>query len=281
MIKQRTDPKTWLTITVDGNVIEQHIDQFPDGSFRWNLLDLPEVFDKVGVLITLKTTIPEAIMAIYQALSALDAVYIVSEVTLEVQTLPDQRADRAEKVGMSIPARSTAAMLAGTGVDTIVIYDAHSPVIVNYLKRYFHGVLIHIPPVVLFADKIHNINRDTPTHIVAVDKGSIQRAETAAAEFGASVIYMDKIRDEGKVTGHAIVAYDPKNKPGKESIIWIVDDLCDGGATFISAADVILSNFEYWELNLFVTHGLFSKGKEELNRHFENVVAYFDYSEGN
>ena len=279
MIKQRTDPKTWLNITVDGNVIEQHIDQFPDGSFRWNLLDLPEAFDKVHVLITLKTTLPEAIMAVYQALSALDAVYIVSEVTLEVQTLPDQRADRAEKEGMSIPARSTAAMLAGTGVDSIIIYDAHSPVIVDYLKRYFRGVLIHIPPVTLFASEMGN--RRTPTHIVAVDKGSIQRAETAAAEFGASVIYMDKIREEGKVIGHGIVAYDPDNKPDSRSVIWIVDDLCDGGATFISAAEVILSNFECWELNLFVTHGLFSKGKEELNRHFENVVAYFDYSEGN
>lgn len=279
MIKQRTDPKTWLTITVDGNVIEQHIDQFPDGSFRWNLLDLPEAFDKVNVLITLKTTLPEAIMAVYQALSALDAAYIVSEVTLEVQTLPDQRADRAEKEGMSVPARATAAMLAGTGVDSIIIYDAHSPVIVNYLKRYFYGVLIHIPPVQLFSPKILEGKR-TPTHIVAVDKGSIQRAETVAADFDASVIYMDKIREDGKVVGHEILNW-TKKAPEHDSIIWIVDDLCDGGATFISAADVIFDRFEYEELNLFVTHGLFSKGKEELSRHFDNVVAYFDYSEGN
>lgn len=276
MIKQRTDPKTWLTITVDGNVIEQHIDQFPDGSFRWNLLDLPEAFDKVHVLITLKTTLPEAIMAVYQALSALDAVYIVSEVTLEVQTLPDQRADRAEKEGMSIPARSTAAMLAGTGVDSIIIYDAHSPVIVDYLKRYFMGYLVHVPAVNLFASKMED--RRTPTHIVAVDKGSIQRAETVAAEFDASVIYMDKIRENGNVVGHEILSWN-KQVPEHDSIIWIVDDLCDGGATFISAADVIFDRFEYEELNLFVTHGLFSKGKEELNRHFDNVVAYFDYSE--
>ncbi len=278
MIKQRTDPKTWLTITVDGNVIEQHIDQFPDGSFRWNLLDLPEAFDKVHVLITLKTTLPEAIMAVYQALSALDAVYIVSEVTLEVQTLPDQRADRAEKKGMSIPARATAAMLAGTGVDSIIIYDAHSPVIVDYLKRYFMGYLVHVPAVSLFASKMED--RRTPTHIVAVDKGSIQRAETVAAEFDASVIYMDKVRENGNVVGHEILSWN-KQAPEHDSIIWVVDDLCDGGATFISAADVIFDRFEYEELNLFVTHGLFSKGKEELNRHFENVVAYFDYSEGN
>lgn len=279
MIKQRTDPKTWLTITVDGKLIEQNIDQFPDGSFRWNLLDLPHTYDRAQVIITLKTTLPEAIMAVYQALSALDAVYIVSHVTLQIQTLPDQRADRAEKQGMSVPARATAAMLAGTNVDRMIIYDAHSPVIVDYLKRYFHGVLIHISPGTLFASKMED--RRTPTHIVAVDKGSIQRAETAAAEFGASVIYMDKIRDEGKVTGHGIVSYDPQYKPNRESIIWIVDDLCDGGATFISAADVITGNFDSLELNLFVTHGLFSKGKEELSRHFDNVVAHFDYSEGN
>lgn len=43
----------------------------------------------------------------------------------------------------------------------------------------------------------------------------------------------------------------------------IVDDICDGGATFVLAADA-LREIEIKEIFLFVTHGIFSKGIEVL-----------------
>ena len=41
--------------------------------------------------------------------------------------------------------------------------------------------------------------------------------------------------------------------------ILIVDDICDGGMTFIKVAEV-LKNFGTKQIDLAVSHGLFSKG---------------------
>ena len=45
----------------------------------------------------------------------------------------------------------------------------------------------------------------------------------------------------------------------------IVDDICDGGATFIHLAEA-LYNAEAYSVDLFVTHGLFTKGLDVLRR---------------
>lgn len=45
--------------------------------------------------------------------------------------------------------------------------------------------------------------------------------------------------------------------------ILIVDDMCDGGATFIALAK-LLEELEVNEINLYVSHGIFSKGLDVL-----------------
>ena len=62
--------------------------------------------------------------------------------------------------------------------------------------------------------------------------------------------------------------------------LFVIDDLCDGGRTFIElskAIDVSLNSVkgEYTK-TLFITHGLFTKGRELVEKHFNNVYAYND-----
>lgn len=49
----------------------------------------------------------------------------------------------------------------------------------------------------------------------------------------------------------------------KEKTILIVDDICDGGRTFIEAAK-LLKRENAGDIHLYVTHGIFSKGLEVL-----------------
>jgi ribose-phosphate pyrophosphokinase len=51
----------------------------------------------------------------------------------------------------------------------------------------------------------------------------------------------------------------------------IIDDICDGGRTFIEISKA-LSGFQ-GELHLFVTHGIFSKGFDELFKHFTKIYT--------
>ena len=275
-MKQRTDPHSWLAVSN----CTVRVDEFPDGSFRFNLDGLDQLTytdpNMLSFTITLKTTLPEAIMAVYQVISALDGYFGAVNIVLVIETLPDQRADRIEKDGMSIPAQATAAMIAGMGVQYVEVYDPHSPVITQCLIDF--GVPVRIvPPTECFNRTLGSgVKID---HVVAVDKGAVQRAEAVAKFYDAGIIYADKTRVEGKIVGHEIV--DQIGYVNKGDTIWVIDDLCDGGATFINIAKALREEFKFGELKLYVTHGLFSRGKEELFKHFTEIHSLFDRSEQN
>src|SRR5574339_2295 len=92
-------------------------------------------------------------------------------------------------------------------------------------------------------------------------------------------IILDKKRDQdsGKIVGHELSDGDKLivDKIDKQKIL-MIDDICDGGATFISAAEAIkrvnytLSK-EY--MYLAVSHGIFSKGLKDLCQHFNDFYT--------
>lgn len=63
----------------------------------------------------------------------------------------------------------------------------------------------------------------------------------------------------------------------KNSNLLIVDDICDGGATFIAIAEA-LKSLSPKKIDLMVSHGVFSKGLEKLHEYFENLYTTDSYS---
>ncbi len=62
--------------------------------------------------------------------------------------------------------------------------------------------------------------------------------------------------------------------PGK---YLVVDDICDGGGTFLGLADKFWKQTSISTLDLYVTHGIFSKGVRELLRMYHNVYSTDSY----
>jgi ribose-phosphate pyrophosphokinase len=61
------------------------------------------------------------------------------------------------------------------------------------------------------------------------------------------------------------------------SAVLIVDDICDGGGTFIGIAKALPKDVKKY---LYVTHGIFSKGLRELTGHFEHIYTTNSYPHG-
>jgi len=62
--------------------------------------------------------------------------------------------------------------------------------------------------------------------------------------------------------------------------IIVMDDLCDGGATFIATSEFIRKNFPNRKLFLSVTHGLFTRGVDHVADHYDKIYttnSYQDY----
>ncbi len=86
-------------------------------------------------------------------------------------------------------------------------------------------------------------------------------------------IILDKVRDQstGEITGLAIAE---GTKHAKGANILIIDDICDGGRTFIEAAK-LLYKWEAKEVNLYTTHGLYTKGLDCLRE--AGIKRIFNY----
>ena len=107
---------------------------------------------------------------------------------------------------------------------------------------------------------------DNDISFCAPDKGASIKVASVANGYTDNIIQLSKCRDvsTGNIQGIDIVSGDVKDKD-----ILIIDDICDGGMTFISAAEELKYNGAK-SVSLYVTHGIFSKGV----RSFKGIIDY-------
>lgn len=107
--------------------------------------------------------------------------------------------------------------------------------------------------------------------LIAPDAGAIKKIDKLAkrVHFCKGVVECSKRRDTK--TGHiSEVVVHANGLMGDEG--YVVDDICDGGGTFILLADA-------WKargggpLHLMVTHGFFTKGIEVLTPHYTTITT--------
>lgn len=111
--------------------------------------------------------------------------------------------------------------------------------------------------------------KDLYKAVIAPDKGAVARATDFARKIGVPVIIADKTRDflTGELDGFTC----PNLQDGDNYLV--VDDICDGGGTFNGLADVIKKQAPNVMLDLFVSHGIFSKGFTELHKRFDMIFT--------
>lgn len=173
---------------------------------------------------------------------------------------PAARADRGTPFG----ARVYAGIINSFNLDEVVVFDPHSPVIVEELNNV---------RVVGSAGLIGNFFGDTHdfTGVIAPDKGALERARAAAEVLGVPVYTATKERDfeTGKLKNFSI-----EGLPSDGNYL-IVDDICDGGGTFAGLAEA--SGLTKNQLSLWVSHGVFSGRAGENLKAFRRVYTTNSY----
>lgn len=142
----------------------------------------------------------------------------------------------------------------------ITIIDPHSDVT---------GQLPHVTQagVVNAWDKELDLFRDDPV-IIIPDQGATKKAQTWIG--GRDWLQGVKHRDmkTGNLSGFDVTVGGTLN--GRACLI--VDDICDGGGTFLGLASV-LKKKGAGSLKLAVTHGLFTKGTDHLFNVFDEIYT--------
>jgi len=185
-----------------------------------------------------------------------------------------QRQDRVNPDGDCLyTAKSVGKLINMLDLPRVMVLDPHSDV--------SHAVINRCQ--VFHVDDIweHHFGEDPHFYkaVVAADAGGVKRAARIAKLLKLPLKVADKKRDvsNGKITGFKIEDCSDLFTTHEEidgidqPHVLVVDDLCDGGGTFIGLEDVL--DKINLTADLFVTHGLFTKGTLELVNRYKKVIC--------
>lgn len=255
-----------MPILVNGSPIERF--NFPGGecSVRVKPNQLRE--DKI-VQITAVLYSSNDIMDLLLTVNAIRYLEYKSKIHLYIPYFPYARQDRVCNPGEALSLQVMANLINGLNCDEVVICDPHSRetkelVACNILSQ---AELIGSTPLRC----IIALNKLT---VVCPDEGAVLKIHTLNRYLPdeTEYVYCTKIRDTA--TGEILGVNVPNDVKDKSLII--IDDICDGGRTFIEIAKK-LQEYGAKEIFLYVTHGIFSKGLDVLRPYFTHVYCYHTF----
>lgn len=105
---------------------------------------------------------------------------------------------------------------------------------------------------------------------VVPDSGAMNKIpEDSSRKFIACVKKRDPVT--GKLSGFEVL--NTHFYVDHSDNLIVVDDICDGGGTFIGIAQELKKKYVINKLILYVTHGIFSKGFDELLKYYDGIIT--------
>lgn len=173
--------------------------------------------------------------------------------------------------------------------ESVTVLDPHSDVLEaclnNFKKVDNHALVKWALNTYQFDNKKKSGSYYQDFVLVSPDAGANKKIFKLAEQIGyrGDIITCSKSRDEnGKLSKVKVPWKNIANLENTDLII--IDDICDGGATFINIAKYIKENtstIKLGKIYLIITHGIFSKGFEELNKYFDGIYCTNSYVDMN
>ena len=291
---------SWESFTFKGG--EPHIKIGYDHDLLTRELDIAGMFN---VIITSRVESSEELIRVLLAKDALERTYPVDEIYLFIPYFPGARQDRDNGLGEPLTVKVFADLINNACFEAVEIFDAHSDVTPALIDRIYaadnhsfvHEALLHyienhdflVNEVIDEKDDAVNYNntiRRGNLIIISPDSGSNKKINKLCADLlhytetenalppNLQIVKCDKERDvaTGKLSGFTVYADDLEGKT-----CFIVDDICDGGGTFLGLAKK-LKEKNAGDLVLIVSHGIFSNGLLELDKVFDEVYTTDSFS---
>lgn len=254
-------------------ILEDEIGKFPGGEVYPRPLALNHThrgIDTKETTIRARLLSSDHIMSLLMLHDALerDGSFQGRTSILEIAYFPYARQDRVANKGESLSAAVMANLINGMCFDKVRILDPHSDITPALVEA------VEVVPARVPVRLYSQCNRVYEEGVYVIpDAGAEKKTREFAWSFGNPTPPLQATKNRctrtGKITGTALydngVVFD-----GPQDFV-IVDDICDGGWTFIELAKAIRARHTVRSLHLHVSHGIFSKGIEPILEHFDTV----------
>lgn len=249
--------------------IEFKVSQFPDGQQSIKITKVPEeadTNDEVQILSRMNSFRDvEVIICAAKALRGLG----VKDVSLYIPYCLGGRSDRKFEEGSINYIKEVIAPIVNMqNFHKVTIVDPHSDVLeacINNFEKESNFELVD------FALRDLGGNPDAYI-LVSPDAGAMKKIYAVSERTKISdIVVASKVRDVS--TGSIVYTDVPVTMTHAGKKFLIVDDICDGGRTFVEIAKNIREKFPEAEVYLIVTHGIFSNGYHELAKYFTGIYT--------
>lgn len=191
----------------------------------------------------------------------LDSCDATLEVRLLIPYLPYARQDKIVSNDTCFALYSFSKLLNSLAFSEVQVFDAHSEEASKMILNFWNCYPRYLYPYV--------INELNPHLICYADEGAFKKYRKS---FGGPYLYGIKTRESSTGLITDLTLSDAALMQDKT--VLIVDDICDGGKTFLLLA-AALYNAGAIEVNLYVTHGIFSRGTDVLR--YAGIKRIFTY----
>lgn len=199
---------------------------------------------------------PEDIIILSLLASAIYGVDPRLRIHLHLPYLPYARADRRFVEGDCYGLATFAAIINALKFDSVITLDPHSSVAETQIERLVKTSPKHYieRAISLFA----KANKVKSVDILLPDAGAYDRYTGMISRVidGVDTHFYCATKKRNPSTGE-FMGFEVPDTTGPTLM---VDDICDGGGTFIGIANELRKNGTNHPLGLYVTHGIFSKG---------------------
>lgn len=234
-------------------------------------LKLPVDIKTERVVLTWKPTSSCHITWLMLCVNALNHMGI-SDIDLDVLYLPYGRQDRVCNPGEALSLEMICKVLDELEVTIIRIWDIHNQP--KTFELIDNVVVVEVTAAEIFARfKILDDFDLSNLILCAPDDGAYPRVQEVVNKFDLGIpvtLQKNRCPETGRIIGMKSNAH---NRSVEGSNVLIIDDICDGGATFNQAAQILREHGAV-NLYLYVTHGIFSKGLDLLQENFKHIICH-------
>ncbi len=249
----------YYTSSCTSVVLTPEISRFPDGTVGVRIKDLSnDVPEHIHLRVQgYEPALIDILMGLKQIIENQYSPSI--PISLAIPYMPHARYDRYMTGDDAHMLKIFAKQLNSLGLSAVFICDPHSTVtealVDNVVVCSQHNLVERFV-------RRKRIDVESYDYIVAPDIGAVKKAQKIADQYKLPLVVLNKVRDleTGNITGLEILG---KLVFAETDTFLIVDDLCDGGRTFVEVAKT-LKAFGGGDVDLYVTHGIFSQGVENL-----------------
>ncbi|MDR3620488.1 MAG: ribose-phosphate diphosphokinase [Paludisphaera borealis] len=250
-----------IQVTGSGFSCESNSFVFPGGEVQLEFPKLPKQIQH-DVLVTARVQSSDDLMRLGLATEVVRRLQTVGTRSLFIPYLPYARQDRVMDPRQAFSLKPFASLINSLGYAEVITCDLHSPVSAALIEGVVEiGQAQMIERFSTLRDWIIANKPVLVSPDAGASKKTLEIARRLAEKWDCPLTFLQATKVRNVATGEITeTRVEGDMAPGEWTAL-IIDDICDGGRTFVELAKALRRKGAS-SVMLYVTHGIFSKGAE-------------------